>query len=204
MVVAFGVAGALLLLPSPAAKAQSRSADVDRALSQLTLAIEVLPPWNRPPRLRAAVEWLRGRAARTDAQQVTESYVRSLEQAAQILRRSPNPAVIEDVIAELEAKVEHCRELNIGMGGTVALDVNTRRGSDIVNAWQVFYLLKIYEHVSDASPVSFPNLSAPAQTTLEPGRYWLWARDPSTGRVSERTLVRVTGRPHLSVDLPVP
>jgi hypothetical protein len=192
-----------MLLDAPAAGAQPRPADLDRALTDLAFALEALPSFNRPPRLRAAVEWLRRRGA-TSPEQVTEAYVRSLQQAAAIIRRNPPPPILEDVVAELEAKVEHCRSLNIGMGGTVALDVNTRRGSAVVNDWQVFYLLKIYEHIDDASSVSFPNLSAPAHATLEPGRYWLWARDPVTGRVSDRTLVRVVGRPQLTVDLPVP
>jgi len=90
------------------------------------------------------------------------------------------------------------------MGGSVLLKVNTRRGSETVRDWQVVYLLKVYEHVAGAAPIVFPSLSTPTEAALEPGRYWLWARDPTTGRTSERALVRVLGRPELAVDLPVP
>jgi hypothetical protein len=111
---------------------------------------------------------------------------------------------MDDVAADLEAKVEHCRLLGIGMGGSVLLKVNTRRGPQTVGDWQVVYLLKVYEHVKGATPTVFPTLSTPTEAPLEPGRYWLWARDPSTGRTSERALVRVFGRSQLDVDLPVP
>jgi hypothetical protein len=90
------------------------------------------------------------------------------------------------------------------MGGSVVLHVNTRRGKETVGDWQVFYLLKVYEHVNGAAPIVFPSLSTPTQTALEPGRYWIWARDPSTGRTSERALLRVVGRAELNVDLPIP
>jgi len=90
------------------------------------------------------------------------------------------------------------------MGGSVLLRVNTRRGSSSVNNWQVFYLLKIYETAAGTSPTTFPTLSAPAETRLEPGRYWIWARDPATGRTSERALVRVSGKQEFRIDLPVP
>jgi hypothetical protein len=113
-------------------------------------------------------------------------------------------AVMDDVADELEAKVEHCLQLGIGMGGSVLLNVSTRRGPQTVGDWQVLYLLKVYEYVKGADPTVFPTLSTPTRTALEPGRYWLWARDPSTGRTSERALVRVVGRTELQIDLPIP
>ena len=36
--------------------------------------------------------------------------------------------------------------------------------------------------------------STPTEPRLEPGRYWVWARNPATGRTSERALVRVAGQ----------
>jgi len=90
------------------------------------------------------------------------------------------------------------------MGGSVVLRVNTRRQSQTINNWQVLYLLKIYEGARGTAPTTFPTLSAPAETRLEPGRYWIWARDPATGRTSERALVRVSGKQEFRIDLPVP
>lgn len=193
------------MLGSPcAAAAQVRAADLQQALGELKIVLQTLPPVPALPRLRVAVDWLDRRAGNTDPSQVSEDYVRSLRQAASLLRRSWNPELIDDVTSELEAKVDHCRMLGIGMGGSVVLNVTTRRGAEAVGAWQVLYLLKIYEHVQDAAPVVFPTLSSPTEAALDPGRYWLWARDPATGRTSGRALVRVIGGAHLRVDLPVP
>ena len=91
----------------------------------------------------------------------------------------------------------------IGMGGSIDVAVNTRQGGVAVGSWQVFYLLKIYEYVKDASANTFPRLSTPTEARLDPGRYWLWARDPATGRTSQRALVRIVGQTRLQVDLPV-
>jgi hypothetical protein len=198
------VVTALVLAAPHSAGAQVRRTDVNLAIGQLNLAVRALPPVAALPRIQAAVTWLSGRADRTDPAKVSPEYVRSLQQMAELLRTDPRSVIADDVADELDAKVEHCRQLGIGMGGSVLLSVNTRRGSQTVRDWQVFYLLKIYEHVKAASPTVFPSLSTPTQSALEPGRYWLWARDPSTGRTSERALVRVAGQTQLQVDLPVP
>ena len=152
--------------------------DVNLAIGQLNLAVRALPPVAALPRIQAAVTWLSERAEKTDPANVSQEYVRSLQQAAELLRTDRRSVVADDVADELEAKVEHCRALGIDMGGSVLLSVNTRRGAQTVRDWQVFYLLKIYEHVKGAAPTVFPSLSTPTQSALEPGRYWLWARDP--------------------------
>ena len=193
----------VLTLPH-SATAQVRRSDLNLAIGQLNLAVRALPPVAALPRIQAAVTWLSGRAERTDPADISPEYLRSLQQVAELLRTDRRAVVANDVADELEAKVEHCRTLGIDMGGSVLLSVNTRRGAHTVRDWQVLYLLKIYEHVKGAAPTVFPSLSTPTQSALEPGRYWLWARDPSTGRLSERALVRVAGTTQLQVDLPVP
>lgn len=200
----FAVAIALVLTLPGFASAQVRRADLNLALGELRLAVRSLPPVAALPRIEAAVTWLSGRAETTNPAQVSEEYLRSLQQLAELLRVDRRSEVMADVADELEAKVEHCRLLGIGMGGSVLLNVNTRRGPQTVGDWQVLYLLKVYEHVKGAAPTVFPSLSTPTQAALEPGRYWLWARDPSTGRTSERALVRVLGRTELHVDVPIP
>jgi len=197
------VIAVLLTLPS-VSSGQVRRADVDLAIGQLQLAVRALPPVAALPRIQTAVAWLGDRAKTSDPAQISAEYIRSLQQLAELLRTSPRSDVADDVADELEAKVEHCRQLGIGMGGTVVLQVSTRRGKETVGDWQVFYLLKVYEHLKGASPTAFPSLSSPTQSALEPGRYWLWARDPSTGRTSERALLRVVGQSQLLVDLPIP
>jgi hypothetical protein len=200
----FPLALAFVLALANFASAQVRRADLNLALGQLELAVRTLPPVPALSRIQAAAKWLAGRAETTDPAQVSKEYVRSLEQIAELVRLNPRSEVMDDVAAELEAKVEHCRLLGIGMGGSVLLNVNTRRGPQTVGDWQVLYLLKVYENVKGAAPTVFPSLSTPTQAVLEPGRYWLWARDPSTGRTSERALVLVLGQTQLHLDLPVP
>jgi hypothetical protein len=200
----FALSIALVLALPHVASAQVRRADLDLAIGQLRLAARALPPVAALPRIQSAVTWLSERARTTDPAQVTPTYVKSLQQLAELMRIDRRADVMDDVADELDAKVEHCRRLGIGMGGTVLLDVSTRRGPQSIGDWQVFYLLKVYEHVKGATPAVFPSLSTPTRSTLEPGRYWLWARDPSTGRTSERALVRVVGRTELQVDLPIP
>jgi hypothetical protein len=204
MKACFIAAVTLTLILPQTAWGQVRAADLNRALARLQFAVDALPPFLKPPRLVAAVNWLDRRAATTNPADVSEGYVQSLQRAADLLREGPRTDVVDDVTRELEVKVEHCRLLGIGMGGSVQLYVNTRRGRQTVSDWQVFYLLKIYERVSAASPVTFPTLSTPTEARLDPGRYWLWARDPATGRTSERALVSVAGQTQLRVDLPVP
>lgn len=161
------------------------------------------PPPSVSARYAAAVRWLQNNAPKTDPALVTREYVQALERAAAVLGQRRDPAVIEDVTRELEAKVTHCRLLGVGMGGSVALEVNTRRGSAVVGDWQVHYLLKFDEWLK-TPPRTFPRVSSPTHARVEPGRYWIWARDPVTGRTSDRVLVEVAGRTDLHVDLPVP
>ena len=200
----FALAIALVIALPNVASAQVRRADLDLALGQLRLAVRALPPVAALPKIETAVAWLSDRAATTNPADVSTEYLRSLQQLAELMRTDRRSEVMDDVAEELEAKVEHCRRLGIGMGGSVLLRVSTRRGPQTVGNWQVLYLLKVYEHVKGAAPTVFPSLSTPTQVTLEPGRYWLWARDPSTERTSERALVRVLGQTQLQVDLPIP
>jgi hypothetical protein len=195
---------ALVVTLPGSAGAQVSRAELNLALEQLRLAVRSLPPVAALPRIDAAVTWLSGRAETSNPAEISEKYLRSLQQLAELMRTDRRSVVMDDVAEELEAKVEHCRQLGIGMGGLVQLNVNTRRGPQAVGDWQVLYLLKVFEHAKGTTPIVFPGLSTPTRASLEPGRYWLWARDPSTGRTSERALVRVVGQTELQVDLPIP
>jgi hypothetical protein len=191
----------LLLATSPvAAGAQEVSAfELRRALDRLATAAAPLPL----PRLADAIRWLRNNQDRADLTKLTAEYVRTLERAADMLEHRWDPTAIEDLTRELEAKVQHCQVLGVGMGGSVALRVNTRRRGAVVPEWQVLYLLKFDEWLK-TPPRTFPRVSTPTDASVEPGRYWIWARDPATGTTSERVLVDVFGTPSLQVDVPVP
>jgi hypothetical protein len=194
----------LEILPAQALQVPNNPADLRVALIDLRNAVQALPAEARLQRLVSAAQWLEGNSSNTASATVSEEYVRSIRRAAELLSRERTAEVIEDVTSDLEAKVDHCRSLGLSMGGSVNLKVSTVRGPGAVKDWQIFYLLKIYERADGIPPGNFPRLSSPTDMQLEPGRYWVWARNPSTGSVSERALVRVAGQKEILLDLPVP
>jgi hypothetical protein len=192
----------VLLLATPAAPAGAQDVspfELRRVLSRLATAASPIPL----PRLTEAIRYFQYSQQDTDFRLLTREYVSTFERAAEMLERGWNPAAIEDLIRELETKVAHCRALGIGMGGSVTLRVNTRRRGAVVPEWQVLYLLKFDEWLK-TPPRTFPRVSSPTEATLEPGRYWIWARDPATGTISERVLIEVAGATSLLVDVLVP
>ena len=123
--------------------------------------------------------------------------------------REGNPeglATTVDAVAEdLEDKLEHCTKNGGRLGGSVVVRVRTVRDGSESRSWQVFYMPRVFEAASNASPDLFPQLSSPTQETLVPGRYVMWVRDPATARLGERTVVKIgEGRKELLVDLTVP
>jgi len=108
MVRYFALALAFALTLPDAASAQIRRTDLNLALGQLGLAVRTLPPVAAASRIQAAVSWLTDRAAASDPAQVSKEYLRSLEQLGELLRLNRRADVMDDVAAELEAKVEHC------------------------------------------------------------------------------------------------
>jgi hypothetical protein len=183
--------------PSPPA------AELRTALTALQTAVAQLPDSLRSTRLTSAVGWLDNNYSKTRPETVSEEYVRSLQRASGLLSQLPTPDVVDDVTGELEARVDHCRRLGIGMGGVVLLKVNTRQGARVVGDWEVFYLLKFDEWLK-TPPRNFLRVSSPTEMNLEPGRYWIWARDPATQKTGNRVLVQVSGQTELALDLPVP
>ena len=154
-------------------------------------------------RVRVAADWLLKRVNTTNPADVTPEYLRALQRAAEFVRTG-SPDYSEDVASELEAKVDHCRKLGIGMGGTVTLRVNTLRSGKPVPNLRVQALLKIHERDERAAPLISDRVSSPADVTLAPGRYWLWSLDEATGARSERVLKTVSGQKELLFDLIIP
>lgn len=211
---ALAAAVALSLLVSgqlSEALAQTTEADLRRATEDLYQAAVATRTVTTPDALLASVTWLRESARQsvffqgplTRASDVTPDYLRSLQTATALLRKRPSDQVVADIAEDLRLKVQHCQDLNIGMGGGVKVVVNTRRGDGSISNLQVRYLLKFYEVAPGAEPGTFPRLSSPTDVTVAPGRYWIWAVDPASGRSSARTLVRVSGQKELVVDVPV-
>jgi hypothetical protein len=130
--------------------------------------------------------------------------VRALERALADGNAARLIEFLNDLSEDLEVKLEHCVLSGGKLGGSVAVTVRTVRGGEEVRNRQVFYLPKLLELSTAASPDQFPQLSSPTRETLVPGRYVMWSRDPATNQVSERTVVKVgEGRMDLLLDLPV-
>ena len=187
------------------ASVAGQTPSLDTALNALQRAVSLVTDRRYRPRLESAFLWLDRRRTAPDTA-VSDEYIRSLQRIADLLttrRLNLTAALLDDVTQELEAKVDHCRTLGIGMGGSVRVTVNTRRAGAIVPNWQVFYLLKFDEWLR-TPPRTFPRVSSPTEFDVDPGRYWIWARDPATGTIGERVLVQVEKKAEIAVDLPVP
>jgi len=204
------IAIAIVLQAGARAQGPAAAAALNQSLAKLQASVAAVPPgFSIRERLQPAVQWLVNHRADTNAGDVSAEYIRSLERAADVIgeavaKRDPAAKALEDVAADLEAKVEHCRKSGVGMGGQVNLVVNTVRSGTTVRDWNVRALLKFYEHVKGAEPRAFLRASSPTAMLVEPGRYWVWALDPGTGRVGQRVLVTVAGQKELLLDLPVP
>jgi hypothetical protein len=131
--------------------------------------------------------------------------VRSLGAAIDSQDTARLNTTLESLAEDLEAKLEHCLASGGKLGGAVVVRVRTVQGGQESESWQVFYMPKVFEASPTASPDLFPQLSSPTDERLVPGRYLMWLRNPGTGAVGERTVVKVgEGRQELMIDLPVP
>jgi hypothetical protein len=181
----------------------SSRAELQAAINTLAASAASIPADQHLARLKTALQWMQNNAAKTEEANLSQEYVRSLGRAAALLSQRPSGDALEDVVRELEAKVQHCRTLGIGMGGSVLLTVNTKRAGRVVGDWHVFYLLKFDEWLKTA-PRNFLRVSSPTNMAIEPGRYVIWAHDPATGTTSARLLVEVTGQKAFTLDIVVP
>lgn len=205
----FVIIAVIAIAARAGAQQGTRPDELKQTLTELRNAALALPSGPARQRIVSAVEWFEQSAAgtagiATKPDEVSPEYTRSLQTATSLLKQHPSEAVLEDIADDLEAKRLHCSELRIGMGGRVVVTVRTPRSGVVVNDWQVHYLLKFYESVSGAQPGTFGRVSSPTVASLDPGRYWIWARDPASGRTSDRVLARVSGAKEIEVDVPVP
>jgi len=131
--------------------------------------------------------------------------VEALDAALKIGDAENLAAAVQSVAEDLEIKLEHCTKSGGRLGGSVIVRVRTLQGGAESKSWQVFYMPRVLEAATKASPDLFPQLSSPTEEALVPGRYVMWVRDPATARLGERTVIRVgEGRKELLLDLPVP
>jgi hypothetical protein len=192
------------------------SPQVKASLEALAVLLSRVPPASAPLRTaqrRAATALLQLQALSSKwPAESPEDYrdnlagdVRALDEAINAGNVDALVATTQSVAEDLEVKLEHCNLSGGKLGGSVTVRVRTVKGSDEIASWQVFYMPRVFEAAPNASPDLFPQLSSPTEDTLVPGRYVMWARDPVSSRVGERTVVKVgEGKKELVLDLPVP
>ena len=200
----------------PPALAPRQSPQVKASLSTLAATLARIPPASAllrtaQQRANAALSQLVALSAKWPANSPDDyrdnlaGLVAALEEALKAGELERLTATVQSVAEDLEIKLDHCTKSGGTLGGSVIVRVRTVEGGEERKSWQVFYMPRIFEAATSASPDLFPQLSSPTEETLVPGRYVMWVRDPATARLGERTVVRVgEGRKELLLDLPVP
>jgi hypothetical protein len=197
---------------TPTARAASEAPPVSSSLRALQASLARIAPESDPQRAAhrragAALARLQELAAQWPADS-PDDYRASLADHGRTLDAADRGRLADTLQAlaeDLEVKLEHCLASGGRLGGSVTVRVRTVQNARETGSWQVFYMPKVFEASATASPDLFPQLSSPTEETLVPGRYLMWLRNPATGIVGERTVVKVgEGRQELVVDLAVP
>ena len=201
---------------APRASAPPPSPQVRTSLATLATVLGRVPPASAAVqaaqrRANAALSQLQALSAKWPADSPDDyrdnlaGYITALESALKAGNAATLAATVDAVAEDLEVKLEHCTKSGGRLGGSVVVRVRTVQGGAESRSWQVFYMPRVFEAASNATPDLFPQLSSPTEETLVPGRYVMWVRDPATARLGERTVVKVgEGRKELLLDLPVP
>ncbi len=200
----------------PRVSAPPPSPQVKASLGTLATVLARVPPASAPVqaaqrRANAALSRLQALSAKWPAESPDDyrdnlaGYIAALEAALKRGDTETLAATVDAVAEDLEDKLEHCAKSGGRLGGSVVVRVRTLQGGIERRSWQVFYMPRVFEAASNATPDLFPQLSSPTEEILVPGRYVMWVRDPATARLGERTVVKVgEGRKELLLDLPVP
>jgi ankyrin repeat protein len=193
-----------------------QSPQVKASLATLATILSRVPPASAPVRTAqrraaTALTGLQALSAKWPAESPDDYrdnlawYIAALEAALKRGDAETLAMTVDAVAEDLEVKLEHCTKSGGRLGGSVIVRVRTLQGGTESRRWQVFYMPRVFEAASHATPDLFPQLSSPTEETLVPGRYVMWVRDPATARLGERTVVKVgEGRKELLLDLPVP
>jgi len=201
---------------APRVSTPVQSPQVKASLATLAAVFARIPPASASVRTaqrraNAALSQLQALSAKWPAESPDDyrdnlaGAVAALEDALKRGEAEGLAATIEAVAEDLETKLEHCTKSGGRLGGSVTVRVRTLQGGIESKSWQVFYMPRIFEAATNATPDLFPQLSSPTEETLVPGRYVMWVRDPATARLGERTVVKVgEGRMELLLDLSVP
>ena len=201
---------------APRVSAPIQSPQVKASLLTLAAVLARVPPASdsvrtAQRRANAALSQLQALSAKWPADSPDDyrdnlaGAVAALEAALKAGEVEGLAATVQAVAEDLETKLEHCAKSGGRLGGSVTVRVRTLQAGVESKSWQVFYMPRIFEAATNATPDLFPQLSSPTEETLVPGRYVMWVRDPATARLGERTVVKVgEGRMELLLDLSVP
>ena len=112
-------------------------------------------------------------------------------------------AVLDSVRKDVAVKSDDC--MRFGMGRKVPVSINTVRGNQIENGWQVFYRWACAGPLQPEE-VRVPNLTSPARVELPPGEYAFRAqRKTPSGQLETVDPVTVTvgSSPSVPLELPI-
>src|SRR5688572_12328085 len=161
------------------------SPQVKASLATLASALSRVPPASAPvrtaqKRAATALSGLQALSAKWPAESPDDyrdnlaGYIAALEAALKLGDAETLAATIDAVAEDLEVKLEHCTKSGGRLGGSVVVRVRTLQGGTESRSWQVFYMPRVFEAASNATPDLFPQLSSPTEEILVPGRYVMW------------------------------
>ena len=122
--------------------------------------------------------WRWGESVSAPYQESLTLDFRMLAAAAREADEKRAAAILREVADDVRIKANHCRKSTRGLGGDVAVQVETRKEDKIDPGWQVFYKCRIYQFTKEYTPRRFPKPSSPTRHELPPGIYVLWAEKP--------------------------
>jgi hypothetical protein len=160
------------------------------------------PPGPLPPNFReavGAVRWLRSLASRWQPREEGES--KGLNDSLQLILTAlkfiywgEHPKIVplrrEVLFDDLIIKSQHCRQM--GLTTPAGVEVKTKQqGLQEVSGLEVWYLEKFLASDPKAQPHRLNGFSSPIRQGMVPGRYVMWAKDPTKGTNGKKDEFRV-------------
>ena len=165
----------------PRVSAPPPSPQVKASLGTLATVLARVPPASAPVqaaqrRANAALSRLQALSAKWPAESPDDyrdnlaGYIAALEAALKSGDTETLAATVDAVAEDLEDKLEHCTKSGGRLGGSVVVRVRTLQGGIERRSWQVFYMPRVFEAASNATPDLFPQLSSPTEEIARPGQ----------------------------------
>jgi len=150
----------------------------------------------------ASLRWLTT-SLRKPVSRVNGAMIQSLKADLSALKRLPttDPStqrrLADSISSDLSLKAGYCRRQSDGMNATATLTIRTWTAKTEVKQWQVAYLNAPLAILNETKAELFPAFSSPTALALPPGRYVVWAQDPTRpsirGPAKDVSLGRTSG-----------